>query len=119
MVYNIKKKVIAKSKTIKEFEYSIQLEKKVAAKAFVQESQYGFRLVDLHTPYSYRNKGIATILLNNILKDADSNCYKITGIPVSSDYRDKNKLINFYRKFGFEYNKDINEIIRKPKCQIT
>ena len=116
MDYDIKKKIVAKSKTIKEFEYSIQLENKVAAKAFVQESQYGFRLVDLHTPYLYRSKGIATILLNNILKDADSKCYKVSGIPVPSDYKDKDKLINFYKKFGFEYYKDVNEIIRKPKC---
>lgn len=104
---------------MKQTEYYITLDKKSRAKAVVDEKYNSFRIVEFLVPPDRRNKGYGTAILNEILKDADSKCYKVSGVPASyrgPDY--KKKLIEYYKKFGFEYVKQINEVIREPMCKL-
>jgi predicted GNAT family acetyltransferase len=69
-----------------------------------------------------RGDGIGTKVMNDLINYADNNKQIIVLTP-SSDYGgDKNRLIQFYKKFGFKYNQSIYkhtnfdyEMIRYPK----
>jgi N-acetylglutamate synthase-like GNAT family acetyltransferase len=73
-----------------------------------------------------RNEGIGTKILNDLIDYADKN-KQIIALTPSSDYGgNKNRLIQFYKKFGFKHNKGQyksfelrDSMIRYPKMNET
>lgn len=69
-----------------------------------------------------RNSGIGTNIMEDLINYADNN-KKIIALTPSSDFGgNKNKLIQFYKRFGFKHNKGIyksfeyrDTMIRYPK----
>ena len=69
-----------------------------------------------------RNSGTGTNIMLDLIKYADDN-KKITTLTPSSDFGgNKNKLVQFYKRFGFKLNKGIyknyeyrDTMIRYPK----
>lgn len=74
----------------------------------------------------FRREGIGSNIMNDLLNYADSN-NKIIALTPSSDFGgNKNKLIQFYKKFGFKLNKGHHKsfefretMIRYPKMNET
>jgi len=73
------------------------------------------KIFSLRTPQSKRGQGSATEAMNQIVQRADEN-----GIPIKLDASplDKktslNKLVNFYKKFGFEPTGETVNILGEP-----
>ena len=59
---------------------------------------------------NFRNKGYGTEILNKICWYADENKLQIQLTPTQYFGSDMNKLILFYKKFGFVENKGKNKI---------
>ena len=62
-----------------------------------------FYILKLYVPKSHRNKGIATILINKMLKWADKNKYNLILEVTPYEGSSYNNLIKFYERFGFIY----------------
>ena len=70
----------------------------------------------------YRDSGVGTAILNDLINYAD-NTKKIITLTPSSDFGgNKNRLIQFYKRFGFKMNKGVHKsyeymdtMIRWPK----
>lgn len=67
------------------------------------------KIVLVHTSEKYTRRGVASALLNKtikVLKDYNLYLYVIPSQRNSRD-KDKNQLVSFYSKFGFERTDDI------------
>jgi len=75
---------------------------------------------------SFRNRGLGSKILDELIRYADANT-KIIALTPSSDFGgNRNRLIQFYKKFGFKFNKGYyknfefrDEMIRYPKLTET
>lgn len=70
----------------------------------------------------FRNSGVGTNIMTDLINYADKNKQIITLTPSSDFGGDKNRLVQFYKKFGFKLNKGIHKsyeymdtMIRWPK----
>jgi GNAT superfamily N-acetyltransferase len=70
----------------------------------------------------YQGQGIGTNILNDLIQYADRNKKIVTLTPSSDFGGNKNRLIQFYKRFGFKMNKGIHKsyeymdtMIRWPK----
>ena len=70
----------------------------------------------------YQGQGIGTNILNDLIQYADINKKIVTLTPSSDFGGNKNRLIQFYKRFGFKMNKGIHKsyeymdtMIRWPK----
>lgn len=73
-----------------------------------------------------RNKGIGTALFKDLINYADLNKKIITLTPSDDFGGDKNRLAQYYKRFGFKYNQSIyshsemtDTMIRYPKLNET
>lgn len=78
-----------------------------------------FLVTRVSVPREHRGKGIGTELLNKVIKDADKECATllIEPQPYADTTMTKKSLINYYKRFGFEYISEEDYMIRKPKCE--
>ncbi len=77
-----------------------------------------FSIVNFIVPHEFRGKGVGSKLLHEAISDADKECAILTLIARpyrTDDKKELEKLIAFYKKFGFEEQKD-DYMIRKPRC---
>ena len=70
----------------------------------------------------FRNSGVGTNIMTDLINYADKNKQIITLTPSSDFGGDKNRLVQFYKKFGFKLNKGVHKsyeymdtMIRWPK----
>ncbi len=73
-----------------------------------------------------RNEGVGTSILNDIIQYADKNKQVIALTPSNDFGGNKNRLIQFYKRFGFKLNKGVHKnfqfreaMIRYPKLNET
>jgi len=66
---------------------------------------YWFYIIKFYVPKLHRNKGIATILFNKMIKWANKNKHNLILEVTPYEGSSYNKLIKFYEKFGFFYTK--------------
>lgn len=72
----------------------------------------------------FRDKGYATKILNDITKWADENNKILTLDPNETFGSNKDRLIDFYKRFGFKLNngndkKADNEMVRTPQLSLN
>ena len=74
------------------------------------ESDNDIELSKVIVPKTQRNEGIGTQIMNDIIKYADNSRKKIILSP-STDFGGSsiNRLVNFYKQFGFVENKGKNK----------
>ncbi|MBQ7136911.1 MAG: GNAT family N-acetyltransferase [Bacilli bacterium] len=97
--------------------YSV--DKKLAAIIQYQDIYDRFELDNIYVLKEYRNKGVASILLNYMIEEGKNK--KITNITL--EVREDNiKAINLYKKYGFikkairsNYYKDCNGILMEKE----
>jgi predicted GNAT family acetyltransferase len=72
----------------------------------------------------FRNQGIGTKIMNDLVNYADNTTKVITLTPSSDFGGNKNKLVQFYKKFGFKLNQGVHKsyehsdtMIRYPKMK--
>jgi len=70
----------------------------------------------------FRDKGVGTSILNDLINYADKSKKIVTLTPSSDFGGNKNRLVQFYKKFGFKMNKGVHKsyeymdtMIRWPK----
>ena len=117
--YSVRKKRVH----IDEYEdtiiYSIN-DKGTAKVAHFPKYSEDLSISEIKVKKRFRNRGIGTQLINEILKDADSKFTEVSLFPDTKyglAYRDR--LIKYYSKFGFsveELDVDVYEMVRSPKC---
>tara|TARA_R100000781_G_scaffold73051_2_gene45652 strand:- start:1388 stop:3070 length:1683 start_codon:yes stop_codon:yes gene_type:complete len=88
----------------------------------VYETDKGLTLSKIVLPKENRNKGVGSKILEDLTSYADKNNLTIGVTPDSAFGGNKDKLKNFYKKFGFRNNKGINKdftfretMVRQPK----
>ncbi len=83
----------------------------------IENSKY--LITRVYVPEEHRKKGIGTELLNDVIKDADTECSTllIEPRPYSDTEMTKKSLINYYKRFGFKYLSEKDYMIRTPKCE--
>jgi GNAT superfamily N-acetyltransferase len=58
----------------------------------------------------YRRKGLANSIMDKFFEiHKDFNSFIVSAQPDDEDYMKKEDLLNFYRKFGFEFLKETDE----------
>jgi GNAT superfamily N-acetyltransferase len=57
----------------------------------------------------FRDKGVGTSLLNDLINYADKTKKIVTLTPSSDFGGNKNRLVQFYKKFGFKMNKGVHK----------
>jgi GNAT superfamily N-acetyltransferase len=57
----------------------------------------------------YRNSGVGSSIMNDLVEYGDKTKKIITLTPSSAFGGNKNKLVQFYKKFGFKMNKGIHK----------
>lgn len=92
----------------------------------IYENKKSLRLSRIIINPDYRNKGIGNDIMNDLINYADANKQIITLTPSSDFGGNENKLRQFYKKFGFKYNKGYHKnyefndsMIRYPKLNET
>jgi L-amino acid N-acyltransferase YncA len=70
----------------------------------------------------FKNRGIGTDIMNDLITYADDNKKIVTLTPSSDFGGNNNRLVQFYKKFGFKPNKGVHKsyeymdtMIRWPK----
>jgi tRNA(Met) C34 N-acetyltransferase TmcA len=89
---------------------------------FIYENKGSLRLSSIIIKPEYRNSGVGSKIMSDLVDYADKNG-QIIALTPSSDYGgNKNKLIQFYKRFGFKPNKGVHKsyqfmdtMIRYPK----
>lgn len=66
-------------------------------------------LTGFMVPYNMRGKGVGTKFMEDLIELADENGFKITLTPSSSYGGNYNRLVTFYKGFGFVENKGSNK----------
>lgn len=57
----------------------------------------------------FRDKGVGTSILNDLINYADKTKKIVTLTPSSDFGGNKNRLVQFYKKFGFKMNKGVHK----------
>jgi GNAT superfamily N-acetyltransferase len=88
----------------------------------IYEDSKSIKLARIIVNPEYRKTGIGTSILTDLINYADKNKKIVTLTPSSDFGGDKNRLVQFYKKFGFKLNKGIHKsyeymdtMIRYPK----
>lgn len=94
----------------------------IGIKHSISERNNSIQLNKIIVPENSRNTGIGTDAMNKLVDFADSNGKMLTLTPSSDFGGNKNRLIDFYKRFGFVENKGRNKdfstmdsMIRAPK----
>ena len=58
---------------------------------------------------NFRDKGIGSSILNDLVNYADKTKKIVTLTPSSDFGGNKNRLVQFYKKFGFKMNKGVHK----------
>ena len=64
-------------------------------------------IIRLYVAKDYRNKGLATELLNLLFKNYPNGNFKLVANP--DEDKDRSKLLKFYSKFGFKFDQELDE----------
>lgn len=72
---------------------------------WVGENRTSLRLSAIVLKDEYKNSGIGTSIMNDLVNYAEKNGQIIVLTPSSDFGGDKNRLIQFYKRFGFKANK--------------
>lgn len=90
----------------------------------IYEDKKSLKLSRVVIKPEFRGEGIGTKLMEDLVDYADKNIKIITLTPSSDFGGNKNKLIQFYKKFGFKINKGVYKsyeysdyMIRYPKIK--
>jgi predicted GNAT family N-acyltransferase len=88
----------------------------------IYEDAKSLKLARIIIKPEFRNSGVGTNIMTDLINYADKNKQIITLTPSSDFGGDKNRLIQFYKKFGFKLNKGVHKsyeymdtMIRWPK----
>jgi hypothetical protein len=88
----------------------------------IYENKRSLRLTRIIIKDECKNQGIGTKIMDELINYADNNKQIITLTPSSDFGGNKNRLIQFYKRFGFKSNKGIyksfefnDTMIRYPK----
>lgn len=78
-----------------------------------------FLVTRVNVPLEHRRKGIGSGLLKDATEDADKECSTllIEPRPYPDSTMTKKEIINYYKRFGFEFISEEDYMVRKPKCQ--
>jgi hypothetical protein len=71
----------------------------------IYENKTSIRLTKIIVKKDCRNSGVGTAVMNDLIRYADSNKQIVTLTPASDFGGNKNRLIQFYKSFGFKLNK--------------
>ena len=71
----------------------------------IYEDAKSLKLARIIINPEFRNSGVGTNIMTDLINYADKNKQIITLTPSSDFGGDKNRLIQFYKKFGFKPNK--------------
>jgi len=88
----------------------------------IYEDGKSIKLAKIVIKDEFRGSGIGTEIMNDLVNYADKN-KKIVTLTASADFGgNKNRLVQFYKRFGFKLNKGIyksyeymDSMIRYPK----
>lgn len=120
-LYSIIKEEIDKSFLRKETDRLLdELRSKYGVDLYVYYSslQHVLIISSIIVPKEKRNRGIGTKVMEEICDFADKHKLNILLTPTSEFGGNKRRLIQFYKSFGFEKNKDYRyreSMIRKPQ----
>ena len=88
----------------------------------IYEDAKSLKLARIIINPEFRNSGVGTNIMTDLINYADKNKQIITLTPSSDFGGDKNRLVQFYKKFGFKLNKGVHKsyeymdtMIRWPK----
>ena len=88
----------------------------------IYEDSKSIRLSRIIINDESKNKGIGTKIMNDLVSYADNNKKIVTLTPSSDFGGNKNRLVQFYKRFGFKPNKGVHKsyeymdgMIRWPK----
>ena len=88
----------------------------------IYEDSKSIKLSRIIIDPNFRDKGIGTSILNDLVSYADKTKKIVTLTPSSDFGGNKNRLVQFYKKFGFKMNKGVHKsyeymdtMIRWPK----
>ena len=88
----------------------------------IYEDSKSLKLSRIVIKDEFKNRGIGTDIMNDLITYADDNKKIITLTPSSDFGGNKNRLVQFYKKFGFKPNKGVHKsyeymdtMIRWPK----
>jgi predicted GNAT family N-acyltransferase len=88
----------------------------------VYEDSKSLKLARIIIKDEFKDQGIGSKIMNDLINYADNNKKIITLTPSSDFGGNKNRLIQFYKRFGFKPNKGVHKsyeymdtMIRWPK----
>ena len=88
----------------------------------IYEDSKSLKLSRIVIKDEFKNRGIGTDIMNDLITYADDNKKIVTLTPSSDFGGNKNRLVQFYKKFGFKPNKGVHKsyeymdtMIRWPK----
>ncbi len=94
----------------------------IGVKHSISERNNSIQLNKIIVPENSRNSGVGTKAMSKLVDFADANGKMITLTPSSDFGGNKNRLVDFYKRFGFVENKGKNKdfsimdlMIRPPK----
>ncbi len=92
----------------------------------IYENRTSLRLSRIVIKPEYRNSGVGTKIMEDLINYADQNTKIVTLTPASDFGGNKNRLIQFYKRFGFKHNKGqyktyeySDAMVRYPKLKET
>jgi predicted GNAT family acetyltransferase len=92
----------------------------------IYENKNSLKLAKIVVKPEYKNKGVGTKIMSALAKYADENTKIISLTPASDFGGDKNRLVQFYKRFGFKLNQGNHKnfefqdlMIRYPKLNET
>ena len=88
----------------------------------IYEDSKSLKLSRIVIKDEFKNRGIGTDIMNDLITYADDNKKIVTLTPSSDFGGNNNRLVQFYKKFGFKPNKGVHKsyeymdtMIRWPK----
>jgi hypothetical protein len=92
----------------------------------IYENKNSLKLARIVVKPEFKNKGIGTKIMEALVKYADENTKVISLTPASDFGGNKNRLVQFYKRFGFKLNQGHHKnfeftdlMIRYPKLNET
>lgn len=92
----------------------------------IYENRTSLKLARIVIKPEYRNTGVGSKIMEDLVNYADQNTKIISLTPASDFGGNKNRLIQFYKRFGFKHNKGqyksyefMDSMIRYPKLTET
>lgn len=75
----------------------------------IYENKSSLRLTRIIVKDECRNEGVGSDIMSDLINYADKNKQIITLTPSSDFGGNKNRLIQFYKRFGFKHNKGVHK----------